>query len=317
MFDAVVVGAGLAGLVAARTIHDAGRSVTVLDKGRSVGGRLATRRIGEARLDHGAQFMTVRSETFAQQIDDWAARDLAQVWCHGFGDGGGDGHPRWIARNGMNSLAKDLAIGLDVRVDHLVFSCTQSDDHWTVTVDDGQRLDCDVLILTAPTPQSYAMVFETVDLPRAMVATEPHRTLCLLAVLDGHSAVPHPGGVQDPSPEIQFVADNHMKGISPVPAITVHASPAWSLEHWDANDSLDKLAALAQPWIGSASIAESQLKKWRLATPTAIWPEPCWTDADHRLVLAGDAFAGPRVEAAYDSGLAAGRRALSLCTPRR
>ena len=57
-----IVGAGLAGLMAGRTLAEAGHEVVLLDKGRSPGGRLATRRIGEATLDHGAQFFTVRSE---------------------------------------------------------------------------------------------------------------------------------------------------------------------------------------------------------------------------------------------------------------
>ena len=79
----VVVGAGLAGLVAARELA-ADHEIVVLDKGRSVGGRLATRRIGDARLDHGAQFFTVRSEAFRSQVDEWLSRDVARVWCHGF-----------------------------------------------------------------------------------------------------------------------------------------------------------------------------------------------------------------------------------------
>jgi renalase len=315
MTDVIIVGAGLSGLVAARTLSSAGQSVTVFDKGRSVGGRLATRRIAGARLDHGAQFMTVRSDAFAAQVDDWATRGLARVWCNGFG--GGDGHPRWIGSSGMNSLAKDLASGLDVRVDHLVFSCTREHDRWVVTIDDGQRFDADVLVLTAPVPQSFSMVFETVDVPRALMATEPHRTIGLLAVLDGASAVPEPGGVQDPNDDISFVADNAAKGISDKPAITLHASPSWSLEHWDDSDLEAQLTELARPWIGTANIIESQVKKWRLATPTAIWPEPCWVDVDHRVVIGGDAFAGPRVEAAHNSGLAAGKAAISLCTPRR
>ncbi|MGA1746443.1 MAG: NAD(P)/FAD-dependent oxidoreductase [Ilumatobacteraceae bacterium] len=315
MTDVIIVGAGLSGLVAARTLSSAGQSVTVFDKGRSVGGRLATRRIAGARLDHGAQFMTVRSDAFAAQVDDWATRGLARVWCNGFG--GGDGHPRWIGSSGMNSLAKDLASGLDVRVDHLVFSCTREHDRWVVTIDDGQRFDADVLVLTAPVPQSFSMVFETVDVPRALMATEPHRTIGLLAVLDGASAVPEPGGVQDPNDDISFVADNAAKGISDIPAITLHASPSWSLEHWDDSDLEAQLTELARPWIGTANIIESQVKKWRLATPTAIWPEPCWVDVDHRVVIGGDAFAGPRVEAAHNSGLAAGKAAISLCTPRR
>ncbi|MEC6988435.1 MAG: FAD-dependent oxidoreductase, partial [Actinomycetota bacterium] len=75
--DCVIVGAGISGLITARRLADAGVSTMVFDKGRSVGGRLATRRIGEARLDHGAQFMTARSESFAAQLEDWQQRGLA------------------------------------------------------------------------------------------------------------------------------------------------------------------------------------------------------------------------------------------------
>jgi predicted NAD/FAD-dependent oxidoreductase len=69
----VIVGAGLAGLSAARLLRDAGHDVVVLDKGRSPGGRCATRRIGNATLDHGAQFFTVRSDEFARCVDEWSA----------------------------------------------------------------------------------------------------------------------------------------------------------------------------------------------------------------------------------------------------
>ena len=49
-----VIGAGLAGLIAAQQLHNNGHDVVVLDKGKSPGGRLATRRIGDATLDHGS-----------------------------------------------------------------------------------------------------------------------------------------------------------------------------------------------------------------------------------------------------------------------
>ncbi|NBW91636.1 MAG: FAD-dependent oxidoreductase, partial [Actinobacteria bacterium] len=47
----VVIGAGLAGLMAAQELHREGHHVVLIDKGRSPGGRLATRRIGGATLD--------------------------------------------------------------------------------------------------------------------------------------------------------------------------------------------------------------------------------------------------------------------------
>jgi renalase len=57
----IVVGAGMAGLVAARELSAASRRVVVLDEGSGVGGPMATRRIGDGTFDHGAQFFTVRS----------------------------------------------------------------------------------------------------------------------------------------------------------------------------------------------------------------------------------------------------------------
>ena len=55
------------------------------------------------------------------------------------------------------------------------------------------------------------------------------------------------------------------------------------------------------------------MKRWRFATPRTIWPEPCWVASGMApLALAGDAFAGPRVEGAVLSGLAAADALLAL-----
>ena len=49
-------------------------------------------------------------------------------------------------------------------------------------------------------------------------------------------------------------------------------------------------------------------KRWRMATPRTTWPERCWSKDG--IVLAGDAFGGPRIEGAVLSGLAAAQRVL-------
>ena len=64
----VVVGTGIAGLMAAQSLTKNGHDVVVVDKGRSPGGRLATRRIDDATLDHGAQFFTVRDSLFETHL---------------------------------------------------------------------------------------------------------------------------------------------------------------------------------------------------------------------------------------------------------
>ena len=127
-------------------------------------------------------------------------------------------------------------------------------------------------------------------------------------MLDGPPAVPAPGAVQHGDPTFSMIVDNLAKGVSPVPAVTMHANPAWSLEWWERphDETLDALQAAAAPWLGGAAVVERQLKRWRFATPVRTWPDPCWMapDAAAPLVLAGDAFAGPRVEGALRSGWA-------------
>ena len=313
-----VVGAGLSGLVAARSLVAAGHEVTVLDKGRSVGGRLATRRIAGATLDHGAQFFTVRGDAFRAQVDDWLARDLVHVWCHGF-DGDGDGHPRYCGTGGMNSLAKDLAVGLDVLTSRMVFSCRPTEDGWDVVIDDGTVHETEALVMTSPVPQSWALLVQAeLGIPDELFRREYHRTIGLLTVLDRPSAVPDPGGVQfDPSDAdnpFGFIGDNLAKGVSAEPAVTFHATQPWSEEHWD-DDTDDVHTALlerARPWIGDAAVVEAQVKKWRFAGPVEPWPDACWVDDEHRVVLAGDLFAGPKVEGAYTSGLAAAEAVVAL-----
>ena len=315
----IVIGAGISGLIAARELAAAGRDVTVLDKGRGVGGRLATRRIGEARLDHGAQFFTVRSDEFAALTHDWLAADVAFEWCRGF-SATADGYPRYAVHGGMSALAKHLAGQLDVRCNTLVFMIRRTTAGWEVVLDDGSVLACADLVVTCPLPQAFSLLVEAqVDLPEALWRTEYDRTIALLAVLDRSSGVPTPGGVQnipataDGAPGYTFICDNQAKGVSAVPALTMHTDPAWSDANWDT-DGVAVHAALieaASPWLGGATIVESQVKRWRFATPRTIWPEQCWQDPQApTLVVAGDAFAGPRVEGAACSGLAAARALL-------
>lgn len=317
MSTVVVIGAGISGLLAAEQVTRAGHDVVVLDKGRGVGGRLATRRITTddgrtAIFDHGAQFFTVRSDRFARIVDGWTNSNVVYEWCRGFSDD--DGHARYAAHGGMTSLAKHVARDMDVRTSTLVFSIGESSvadrrttgHGYTITIDDGSRLGADAVIVTCPIPQSYSLTVEAgIEMPRELLMSDYDRTIGLLVVLDGPSNLDSPGGVQNPDGIFSWIADNALKGISSVHALTCHANPQWSESHW--NDSIDEghsqLLELARVHFGQSSVAASDYKKWRFATPRTPWPEPFF--AHDSVVFAGDAFAGPKVEGAAISGLAA------------
>lgn len=305
--DVVVVGAGISGLLAARHLADAGLVVVVVDKGRSVGGRLATRRIDGAVLDHGAQFFTVRDDRFSEITDGWAAQEVTRVWCRGFA--ATDGHPRHVGRAGMNAVAKHVAEGLDVRCNMLAFSVDGEPGRWRVTYDDGSVHLARAVLVTAPLPQSVSLLHAAgIDIPRGLATCDYDRTVGLLTVVAGEGAVLEaPGGLQDPDETFSFIGDNGAKGISVRPAVTFHARARWSLDHFEApTEELERrLVAAAGPHLKGRNIVSCQVKKWRFATPTTIWPERHWADPSGTLVLAGDAFAGPKVEGAALSGLSA------------
>ena len=335
--DVIVVGAGIAGLRAAVRLVDAGRDVVVLEKSRGVGGRMATRRVGAAVCDHGAQFFTVRSAEFAAVVDAAERAAVVTRWCDGFlqanaagPNAARDGHPRYRGSRGMTDLPKHLA-GLlasgpgrcTIRTGVRAAAIAAAAGGVVVTLEDGGRLDATGAIVTTPVPQALDL-FAAGGLARdgeraaawddlARVTYDP--CFALVAVLTEPSLVPEPGGLQFPpdAEPLAWLADNQRKGVSPVPALTVHATGRFSREHFDASPDAvtDVLVAAIRPWLprgDAAAVVERSLQRWKFALPTTVLEVPLVSVSDRPpIVCCGDAFAGPRVEGAALSGTAAAR----------
>ena len=312
----VVVGAGMSGLVAANKLQEAGWSVTVLDKGRGVGGRMATRRFDGGSFDHGAQFFTARSDEFKGMVAEWQRAGAAKEWSRGFADAGGnpnqDGHPRYRGAEGMTSIPKHLARNLDVRTGEKVVRVDEDGGKWRVGTESGAEVHGDALIVTAPVPQALQIVESgEYELPGAVreqlgrISYDP--CLALMALLDGPSGVPEPGGVQVKGEPLDWIGDNRLKGISESPALTIHGGPGWSREHYE-DDEAEITAALlgfAGEMVG-ANVVSTQLARWRYSWVSEPHPEPFLLAQNApALVFCGDSFAQPKVEGASLSGLAA------------
>ena len=326
--DVAIIGAGIAGLSAARTLRRAGLSVAIVDKGRGVGGRLATRRIGDARLDHGAQFFTVRGEDFATLVNEAIEADVVEVWCHGFSSE--DGYPRYSCPGGMTGLAKwlaadlasqDVEITLERRVESIAAHVDQRDETvWALRDNDDTLLTARHVIVTAPVPQALDLFDASHIAPsptvlEALRAISYHRVLGLLVALDGPPAIPEPGAVQSGNDApFTFIADNVTKGVSQNPAVTFHANHALSAARWDdpQDEVIEDFLTLAQPWFGNAQVTHVELKKWLYAGPVTPYPDRSVTIVSDPglIVLGGDAFGGPKVEGAFNSGTACAKEIL-------
>ena len=316
--DILIIGAGISGLLCATELRRAGRSVRLLDKGRGLGGRMATRRMAGGRLDHGAQYFTVRDARLRAYVDTWLEAGVIKEWFrHLPEDSNPDGYPRYCGVNGMTDAPKFLAKDLEVHNSQQVTELARDTDLWIARTAAGDSFLARHLVISAPLPQALNLLDSTGlryanGDTNALRAIYYERGLATLAILDGASGLPAPGGVKVDQAPLTWIGDNLQKGISPdVSAVTIHADAEFADTHWDSPDEVRGTLMLeaAAPHLKS-EVKEFSCHRWGFTTPVNPWPEPYYHNAGLKLTLAGDSFGGARVEGAALSGIEAAGRIL-------
>ncbi len=324
--DCAVIGAGMSGLVAADQLMRTGASVAVLEKSPVVGGRMAAfrydadewqRPASTAVFDHGAQYFTVRDDQFESLVRHWQEMGIVHEWSQGFATSDGslytDGTARFCGIPDMSSIPAFLAQKLDLRLRAHVLRVEWQSSFWQITTEDQRIITADALILTPPVPISLGILdaggIAVPTKQRAMLdRIEYEPCMAVMVLLQGAGNIPQPGGIWSLGEPVAWIADNYLKGVSPVRgAITIHAGPDFSEEYWHSTDEdiIRELVASSGEWLDS-QVTSAWVKRWPYSKPFMTYPESClMIKVPGPLLFAGDAFAGPRVEGAALSGLAA------------
>ncbi|WP_247232952.1 NAD(P)/FAD-dependent oxidoreductase [Telluribacter sp. SYSU D00476] len=308
MPSCIIIGAGLAGLTAARELTRHQWQVTLLDKGRGVGGRMATRRIHNTRADHGAQYFSARTPEFQAQVQAMKEAGVVKEWYLP----GIDHHPRYVGSSGMSAIPKYLAEGLDIHTGEKVVHVAGDATGCTVRTEAGTVYTAEKLIVTIPAPQVKALLTDSgIQLSTteqvALDTINYQPCLAVIAELNQPSRIPAPGGIRYEEGPISWVADNFQKGITyDSTTVTIHASPQYSREHLegDLNKVGEMLIAELHEWIPAEAVESFQVHRWRYSLCDQRHPEPyLQCNTPFPLLLGGDGFGMGNVEGAYQSGL--------------
>lgn len=332
-----IIGAGIAGLTAGRVLAEAGHQVTVLEKSKGFGGRMATRYAGEdlhSRVDHGITHFSAEGPDFQVLVKELAGKGLVQSWGDRFLYFTGETllstdpvqtKTLYTSTKGMNAIARHLARPMDVRLGERVNGVTYFGPHrnrktaWMINLESSQVVEVDAVIIATPAPQAWGILnltqdeTDTLALIRQIDEVTYAPSFSLLAGYKGHQT-PDWQGIECEDSILDFVSNESLKrGDEWGTVLSVNASQAFSTVHLNSDRDaverllLQELQRIAGLWAGTPTW--SQIHLWRYSRCRNPLPVPFIEreSPEAPLALVGDYFNGNTVESAYLSGLALGQ----------
>lgn len=304
--DVVVVGAGISGVACARRCVAAGLSVEVLDRGRRIGGRLATRTMREGTAHHadlGAPYCTVSDPRFRAVVAGWIDRGLAHEWTDTFATAGpmGLGEPssgpmRYASTVGTRAMVEDLASGLQVHSERTV-----------EPIEPGLRvgdLHPKVVVLAMPGPQA-ARLLHAHHADLEAVADQPYEpTLTLTARWPERTWAEFGGAFVSNVAELRWITDDGRSRGDGEPVLVAHSTPGFAEQYLEEPEAAraPMLKALRGVIGATGDPVDARVHRWTFARPTGS-REATFHLSASGIGLCGDGWsAKSRVEAAWLSG---------------
>jgi renalase len=312
MIKIAIIGAGVAGLACGDQLAGQGFNITVFEKSRGLGGRLATRRTDYGAFDHGAQYITARDEAFQSFLERAEKSSHSALWQAGCNF---KNEPVYTGMPFMNRLVTPLCTHENLtlmRQTEIASLLYDADNLIYLTAKDHQTHGpFDHVVISAPAPQAMRLLtpldeaFQTL----AKITCAPCWTL--LAAFE--SPLPLEAITLSDHSSIGWIAHNNTKPerSTPYACYTVHMNEQASLIHLDHSkedmtrlmleDLKDVVGADLPPALYAAS------HRWLYAKVTRSLQQDYVMNKARTLSYCGDGCLGPRVEWAYLSGFRLGQ----------
>ncbi|MGM0507127.1 MAG: NAD(P)/FAD-dependent oxidoreductase [Bacteroidota bacterium] len=332
-----IIGAGIAGLVAGRELTLAGHEVIVIEKGRTVGGRLSTVRLGKEGplADNGVSWVTANRPEFRPFASDLIERDLLDVWGDhiDYYDGEQKLSERppflsgtlYAAPKGAASIAGDLSKWVDIEEGERAIGLTFIGDSrrkkraWMVNLASSRTIEADAVLVATPAPEAYGVLLTTqdeVDVLKMIreIDSIHYEASIALSVQTGIGESPDWEAVICQDADVREITHEGSKRSESTGTYTVISTDAFARKH--KNQSIEEVRQIlwdrvsALTGLPRVELKESSMTYWPFHKPKSVLNVP-YLEFDHAeapLAIVGDYFEGNDTESSFCSGLALARK---------
>jgi renalase len=269
--EVLIIGAGLSGLILANKLK---KPSIIIEKSRGVGGRIATRRINDQGLDHGALYFP-NDPYVINLLDEYSLNQSMKISEKGL-----------YLQSGMITFPKKLAQDLIIHKSEKATKIERNGSKWIVKTDLEKSYTAHQLIITAPLPQALELLNNN-DILFPLELNDVQYSKAVIALFICHTS-PTPGNL---SHDLHSIERMDLRGLHQQ-GYVVRANEETSEKIFSLPDE-EILSCLEEKFLESfsspPSIQVKDLKKWKYVLPYKALPYP-FLQVENNLYLIGDSF---------------------------
>ena len=324
-----IIGASISGLIAGKRLAKAGHDVTIIEKDRSLGGRLKTVELDNLNVDVGLTHFDINTNTFDSFVKKQVEKGAVQKWTKGFGlydgmevfdvDPNSDSLQTYTGTNGLQTLAESMSRWVDIKSEENAGGLTyigpdrSKKRSWMINLTDISVFECDAVIIATSAIDAYGV------LQTAQNKTETRRIIrhidevrydgCFsLAATYSDQEVPGWKGIECEKSSIKWISNESSKLGADQTAIVLQSTPEFYRQYSQKSEEeikellLEEGSNILGSWVQSPK--STYLENWKyFKTKNPIdeyFMELELEDAP--LALIGDYLGGSSLENAFVSG---------------
>ncbi|MEL7834873.1 NAD(P)/FAD-dependent oxidoreductase [Fodinibius sp. Rm-B-1B1-1] len=324
-----IIGASISGLIAGKRLAEAGHDVTIIEKNRSLGGRLKTVALDDLTLDVGLTHFDVETNTFGSFVSDMESKGAIQKWTKEFSlfdgaelydvDPNSDARQYYCGTAGLQDMAESMSRWVDIKSEEKAGGLTYIGPDrtrkrsWMINLTDVTVFECDAVIIATSAVDAYGVIqtaqnrTQTRKIIRHIDEVRYDGCFSLAATYE-NQGVPSWRGIECEHSSIRWISNESSKQNTDTAALVIQSTPDFYRKHAQKSEKeiqellLEEASEIIGGWAHRPK--STYVENWKYFNAQNSIDEYFMEleMEDAPLALIGDYLGGSSLENAFVSG---------------